>query len=330
MFRVTSLTSMDDRQLNKWIKRLALILAAGTILFVGFYFLDRWRPATEPIVDRRLSALEQAVRDDPEDIVARGQLADTYVAKGQYEDALTQYNAILETGKADEQAKYGRAGAYMGLEQYDLAAQDYQAVVDIAKDGEMANVDPMLQASYYSLGSIAMKQGKPAEAIPPLEKALAIKRSDADALYLSGRPTSRPARPTRPRPSCARPSRSCRSAGASRTPRSPTATRRPARRRWPSGPAPWPTWPPASPTWPSPGCSRSPTPMPRSTWRSGWACCTRRRATTPRPRSGTEVALAESPDNDAARLGMSRVGGGTDASPLPALPTPGAPAGGND
>ncbi len=39
-------------------------------------------------------------------------------------------------------------------------------------------------------------------------------------------------------------------------------------------------------------------------------------------------ALARSPDNAAARLGMSRVGPG--ASALPALPTPGTPAGGND
>ncbi len=50
----------------------------------------------------------------------------------------------------------------------------------------MANVDPMLQASYYSLGSIAMQQARPADAILHLEKALAIKRSDADALYLIG------------------------------------------------------------------------------------------------------------------------------------------------
>jgi tetratricopeptide (TPR) repeat protein len=186
MFRVTSLTKMDDRQVNRWIKRIALILVAGTVLFTGFYLLDRWRPATEPIVDRRLSALEQAVRDNPEDIASRGSLADTYVAKARYEDAIVQYNAILDAGKETELATFGRAAAYMGLEQYDLAAADYRAVVDIAKDGEMANVDPTLQAAYYSLGSIALKQGKPAEAIPFLEKALAIKRSDADSLYLIG------------------------------------------------------------------------------------------------------------------------------------------------
>jgi tetratricopeptide (TPR) repeat protein len=186
MFRVTSLTKMDDSQLNRLIKRVLLLLVAGTVLFVGFYALDRWRPATAPIVDRRLSALEQAVRDKPEDIAARGSLADTYVAKGMFDEAIVQYNLILDSGKDIELATYGRAGAYMGLGRLDDAAKDYLAVVDIAKGGEMAHVDPMLEASYYSLGSIAMQQGKPAEAIVQLEKALAIKRSDADALYLIG------------------------------------------------------------------------------------------------------------------------------------------------
>jgi tetratricopeptide (TPR) repeat protein len=187
MFRVTSPTKMDDRQLNRLIKRVLLLLVVGTVVFVGFYALDRWRPATEPIVDRRLSALEQAVRDKPDDVPSRGQLADTYVAKGRFEDAIVQYNLILESGTATEQASYGRAGAYMGLGQLDNAATDYQAVVEIAKGGEMANVDPMLASAYYSLGSIAMQQAKAAEAIPLLEKALAIKRSDADALFLIGK-----------------------------------------------------------------------------------------------------------------------------------------------
>jgi tetratricopeptide (TPR) repeat protein len=186
MFRVTSLTSMDERQLNRWIRRVALLLVAGVVLFAGFYFLDRWRAPSTPIVDRQLSALEQAVRDDPEDVVSRGQLADTYVAKGRYEDAIAQYNLILDAGKQEQLARFGRAAAYMGLEQYDLAAADYERVIEIAAGGEMANVDRILEAAYYRLGSIAMKQGRPADAIPNLEKALLIKRSDADALYLIG------------------------------------------------------------------------------------------------------------------------------------------------
>src|SRR5487761_2509937 len=77
MFRVTFPTQMDDRQLSRWIKRVLLLLVVGTIAFAAFYAFDRWRPATTPIVDQRLAALEQAVRDTPDDVASRGQLADT-------------------------------------------------------------------------------------------------------------------------------------------------------------------------------------------------------------------------------------------------------------
>jgi tetratricopeptide (TPR) repeat protein len=330
MFRVTSLASMDDRQLNKWIKRVALILAAGTVLFVGFYVLDRWRPAATPIVDRRLSALEQQVRDKPDDITARGQLADTYVAKARYDDAILQYNAILETGKAVEQATYGRAGAYMGLEQYDLAAKDYQAVVEIAKDGEMANVDPMLQASYYSLGSIAMKQGSPAEAIPFLESALKIKRSDADALYLIGTAFVATGE-TDKAVTALRGSVAFVPIGWSEPytalAEAFTKAGKPAMAEWAGAMADVAD---GKPDLAEPRLLAITDAEAAVDAAIGLGLLYETKGDTAAAAEWYGKALARSPDNTAARLGMSRVTAGDAASPLPALPTPGAPAGGND
>jgi tetratricopeptide (TPR) repeat protein len=183
---IASLAKRPEGELDRLIKRIGAILLVGALIFVAFYLFDRWRPATPAIVDQRLAVLEQAVRDHPEDVASRGQLADTYVAKGRFQDAITQYDAIVESGTAVELAKMGRARAYMGLEQYDLAAADFQAVVEIARGGEMANVDPTLEAAYYNLGLIAMKQGRATDAVPLLESALRINRSDADALYVIG------------------------------------------------------------------------------------------------------------------------------------------------
>jgi len=328
MFRVTSLTRMDDKQLNRWIRRVLLLLVVGTITFVAFYALDRWRPATTPIVDQRLAALEQTVRAKPDDIASRGQLADTYVAKARFDDALVQYNAILATGKADELAKYGRAGAYLGLGNLDDAAKDYQAVVDIAKGGEMANVDPLLEASYYSLGSIAMKQARPADAIPFLEKALAIKRSDADALYLIGTAY----------------------VATGETDKAETALRA-AVAFVPIG------W--SEPYTALAGGFTKAGKTAMAEWAGAMADLADGKPDLAEPRllaivdgdatvdaaiglgllyetkghTGSAAewygkALAKSPDNAAARLGMSRVGPG--ASALPALPAPGASAEGSD
>jgi tetratricopeptide (TPR) repeat protein len=186
MFRVPSLTAMPEAQLNRWIRRLGLLLVVGIVAFVAFYAVDRWRPSTAPIVDRELSALEAAVVSDPADLASRGRLADIYVAKGRYQDAIEQYDQILVTGKADTAARLGRGTANRLAGQLDAATTDYQAVVTALLGTEMANVDPALESSYVGLGMIALAQERPGAAIDPLTKALAIKRTDADALQLLG------------------------------------------------------------------------------------------------------------------------------------------------
>jgi tetratricopeptide (TPR) repeat protein len=328
MFRVTSPTKMDDQQLNRLIKRVLLLLILGTIAFVAFYALDRWRPASTPIIDRQLSALEQQVRDAPDDIAARGQLADTYVAKGRYEDAIVQYNLILDTGKAEEPAKVGRAAAYLGLGRLDEAAADYQAVVDIAKGGEMANVDPTLQAAYYNLGSIAMRQGRPADAVTFLQKALAIDRSDADALYLIG--TAYVATgDTEKAETVLRLAVSFVPIGWSEPytalAEAFTKAGRTAEAEWAGAMVDLVSGKPelAEP--------RLTALIPTDAGVDaaiglGLLAETRGEAATAAEWYGK--ALAKSPDNAAARMGLSRVGSG--ATALPALPTPGSPGGGND
>ncbi len=187
MFRVTSLKTMSDGQLDRWVKRLVLLLVVGTVAFAAFYVFDRHNPFPQPsLTDRQIAAAEQAVAAKPGDVPTRGALADLYLSAGRFQDAVNQYDQIIATGTSVERAKFGRAGAYLGLNRLDESAADYHAVIDIAKTGEMANVDPMLEASWYGLGRIAMKQGKAADAIPFLENALAITRSDADAMYLLG------------------------------------------------------------------------------------------------------------------------------------------------
>jgi len=183
MSRVTSLTSMPEAELNRWIKRIGLLLIIGIVAFVAFYAVDRFRASPAPIVDREMTILEELVRADPADAVARGQLADLYFAKARFEDAATQYTLLIDAGKQVELASLGRGRSYQKLELYDQAIPDFQKVIEIALTGEMASVDPILAAGYYGLGTTYLAQAKPRDAIEPLSKALAIQRADADVLY---------------------------------------------------------------------------------------------------------------------------------------------------
>jgi tetratricopeptide (TPR) repeat protein len=186
MSRVTSLAAIPDAQLNRWIRRLALLLLVGIIAFVAFYVVDRYRAPTASIVNREMAAMEDAVRADPTDIASRGRLADLYLAANRYDDAIAQYTEIIKTGKQDEAAYVSRGLAYQEKGDLDAAAADFTKVVELAGDTELAVVDPMLQTAHYGLGAIALKQDRAQEAVDELLKALAINRSDADTMNLLG------------------------------------------------------------------------------------------------------------------------------------------------
>jgi tetratricopeptide (TPR) repeat protein len=186
MFRVASLTEMSEKQLSRWIKRIAALIAVVLVAFVAFYVVDRYRLPQTAIVDQHLAALEEAVRAKPDDIAARGQLADIYVAKKRYPEAIAQYDLIVATGKYGGPARLGRGNAYRLSGQYSAAEVDYRAVIDLLKGTDAAGADPTLQAAYYGLGSVLLAQGKAAEAIAPLKNA-SILKGDADALFLLGK-----------------------------------------------------------------------------------------------------------------------------------------------
>ncbi|HEY3334605.1 MAG TPA: tetratricopeptide repeat protein [Candidatus Limnocylindrales bacterium] len=187
MFRVTSLANMPEQQLNRWIKRIALLLFVVFIAFVAFYIFDRYNPiAPTPMVDRQIVAAEAAVQAKPEDIAARGALADLYISDKRYTDAVAQYDAIIATGKGEELARIGRARAYEALANTPAAITDWQRVVEIASAGEMAAIDPKLALAYYKLGTLSMGASDTKAAVDYLQKSLAISKTDADTLYALG------------------------------------------------------------------------------------------------------------------------------------------------
>jgi tetratricopeptide (TPR) repeat protein len=187
MFRVTSLTSMTDKQVDRWIKRVGLLLLVGLIAFTAFYVIDRYNPIPKPSpLDAQIAAAEQAIKDAPGDINMRGGLADLYNKAARYPEAIAQYDAIIATGQQEVLARMGRATANQKLSNVDAAITDWQRVVDLLKDTEMAKTDRNLATAYYSLGTIAESRGKSADAVGFLTKALEISRSDADTLYALG------------------------------------------------------------------------------------------------------------------------------------------------
>lgn len=187
MLRAGTIRGPSDRTLNRLILGAVVALVIGAPLVGVLYFLDRHVDAGPSMIQRSISGSEEAVRKNPNQIGARMQLALAYLATGRYADAITQYDEVLKVAPDNRAAMLARAQANAVSGNLARARPDFERIVNAAKDEEMANVDPQLEASYYGLGTIALAESRPTDAVAMLEKAIAINRTDADALAALGK-----------------------------------------------------------------------------------------------------------------------------------------------
>jgi tetratricopeptide (TPR) repeat protein len=176
----------SDRTLNRILLGLILAIVIGVPAIALVYVLDRNVDPGPPVAERAIAAGEEAVRNEPNKLSNRFGLAMAYAAADRQADAIAQFTEILRVEPVHRGALLGRADAYIATSDLDAAAGDFQALVDATAGGEMAKVDPQREAAFYGLGSIALSQERPADAVAALTEALKISRTDADALNLLG------------------------------------------------------------------------------------------------------------------------------------------------
>ena len=187
MSRMTAaFNAASDRTLNRILLGLILAIVIGVPAIALVYVLDRHVDPGPPVAERAITAGEEAVRNEPNKLSNRFGLAMAYAAADRQADAIAQFTEILKVEPVHRGALLGRADAYVALGDLDAAARDFQALVDATAGGEMAMVDPQREAAFYGLGSIALSQERPADAVAALTEALKINRTDADALNLLG------------------------------------------------------------------------------------------------------------------------------------------------
>ncbi len=173
------------------LKKLTLGVAVAAALvfaaFGGYYYWDRYvRLGDMSPIERDIAALEEAVREDPQDPQRRIALAEYYLGKGLYAQAAEQAELVLQAYPEEERALLVAGIAYARQEAFQQAIEPLAAFVDLRKDSPMANSDMALETAYYFLGDSYLALGQPQEAVAALEAAVAIERTDADALYKLG------------------------------------------------------------------------------------------------------------------------------------------------
>ena len=163
-----------------------MVLAIGVAAFGFMYYQDQHVNAGPSMIDRQTTAAEAVVKAAPNSINDRLTLAADYQQAKRLDDALAQYNIILNAAKGNRFALLGRGSVQTAKGNLTAAAADYKQITGANAKGEFAGADPQLQEAYYHLGSIAVTQGKATEAIFELQAAIGINPQDSDSLYLMG------------------------------------------------------------------------------------------------------------------------------------------------
>lgn len=174
-----------ESALNRMILWAAALLVVSVVGFAAYYYVDQSGSGDSGLAERELAVAEQAVRDDPTNITNRLVLADLYFGRQRYEDAVTQYQEALAISDKSTLAHVGLGRALIETGDFAAASENFQAVIDLAKEEDISG--KLVQSSHYYLGSMALDQNKPDEAVAQFEQATAMERTDSDAWYLLGK-----------------------------------------------------------------------------------------------------------------------------------------------
>jgi tetratricopeptide (TPR) repeat protein len=165
----------------------AIILFALITTFAVYYYRDRYvAQGVAAPTDKSLEMLESKVRSDPKSVDARMALAETYLLNRNYKDAIAQSTQILDAYPNKDRALLILGVAYSLSEQADKALPPLTKYVSMRDKGEMAGLDTTLESALYYLGDSYLQLARPTDAIKPLQRALEINRTDADAMLALG------------------------------------------------------------------------------------------------------------------------------------------------
>jgi len=185
---LAKLQLVPTRGIRRAVWIVLVVLAIAVALFGGYYYWDRYvHLGDKSPLELDVERMEEAVRQEPQSPEARIILAEYYVNQGMYKQALAQTDQVLSAYPEHEGALLVSGIAYVRQGQPEAAVDTLEKFVALRRDQPRANIDTILETAYYFLGESYMKLGRPDEAIPVLEAALAISHTDADALYQLGR-----------------------------------------------------------------------------------------------------------------------------------------------
>ena len=178
---------VSDRALLVSVRAMAVLLMLGSLGLIGLVISQRYVEPSVSVVDRDSQALENEVRQRPNDPELRVALANVYLARNNADKAESQAEQVLSSEPAHVGAALVYAQAAVMRGQSDQAAERLTSVLARNADNPIARASLQLGAAHQLLGRIELDRHQPVEAAAELRAALEIDATNADTLYLLGR-----------------------------------------------------------------------------------------------------------------------------------------------
>lgn len=174
----------------------AVVILLGAYLAFSLVTHDLGVKQSTP-VSREIVELSDLVKKQPNNVVARLQLAQAYSMAGREDEAIAQYREVLGADKENITALSGLGFIAAKRTQWKTAEGYFRRAVDILEVSANADKSAALETAYFYLGDIMLEQKRYADAIPYYRAALRIKRGSSDTHYhlaIAYRETDSPAK----------------------------------------------------------------------------------------------------------------------------------------
>jgi tetratricopeptide (TPR) repeat protein len=165
----------------------ALLLVVAVVLLGAYWYLQRYTHSSVSVVDRDTEAVEAQIRQQPDDLRLRVAVANLYLEKGRYQEAIAQAEQVLQRAPENLGALTTLGQAHSRQGNLEAAAGYLARAVEHNRENPMARTSLQLALVHQLLGEVYMKQGRAEDSAAEFRKVLEIDRTNADALYSLGK-----------------------------------------------------------------------------------------------------------------------------------------------
>ncbi len=160
-----------------WLAALVLILLLAVFGVGGFLLRGTSARGERPTTGTKIQLLERDVERDPADSDSRLALGFAYQTEGRYQEALAQYERVLQEQPRDTAALYNKATILMQLDKAKEAEEVYWEVLETS---------PTHVLAAKSLGEYYAAKGQYRSLLVAVRPAAEAKPTMADLQYLVG------------------------------------------------------------------------------------------------------------------------------------------------